>query len=179
MPEPSSSCLTIRVIYYFIEMNTRIQVEHAVTEKVTGIDLIKQQIRIAAGEALSIRQEDVTLRGHSIECRINAESPHTLKPSPGRITAYHAPGGPGIRVDSMAYAGMTVNPFYDSMIAKLIAHGCDRHESIRRMDRALDMFVIEGIETTISLHKKIIADPDFQEGRISTAFLESFDFARP
>ncbi len=165
--------------YYFIEMNTRIQVEHAVTEKVTGIDLIKQQIRIAAGEALSIRQEDVTLRGHSIECRINAESPHTLKPSPGRITAYHAPGGPGIRVDSMAYAGMTVNPFYDSMIAKLIAHGCDRHESIRRMDRALDMFVIEGIETTISLHKKIIADPDFQEGRISTAFLESFDFARP
>ena len=165
--------------YYFIEMNTRIQVEHAVTEKVTGIDLIKQQIRIAAGEALSIRQEDVTLRGHSIECRINAESPHTLKPSPGRITAYHAPGGPGIRVDSMAYAGMTVNPFYDSMIAKLIAHGCDRHESIRRMDRALDMFVIEGIETTISLHKKIIADPDFQEGRISTAFLESFDFAGP
>ena len=165
--------------YYFIEMNTRIQVEHAVTEKVTGIDLIKQQIRIAAGEALSIRQEDVTLRGHSIECRINAESPHTLKPSPGRITAYHAPGGPGIRVDSMAYAGMTVNPFYDSMIAKLIAHGCDRHESIRRMDRALDMFVIEGIETTISLHKKIIADPDFQEGRLSTAFLESFDFAGP
>ena len=165
--------------HYFIEMNTRIQVEHAVTEKVTGIDLIKQQIRIAAGEALSIRQEDVTLRGHSIECRINAESPHTLKPSPGRITAYHAPGGPGIRVDSMAYAGMTVNPFYDSMIAKLIAHGCDRHESIRRMDRALDMFVIEGIETTIPLHKKVIADPDFQEGRISTAFLESFDFAGP
>ena len=165
--------------YYFIEMNTRIQVEHPVTENVTGIDLIKQQIRIAAGEALSIRQEDVTLQGHSIECRINAESPRTLKPSPGQISAYHAPGGPGIRVDSMAYAGMTVNPFYDSMIAKLIANGCDRNESIRRMDRALDMFVIEGIETTISLHKRIIADPDFQAGRLSTAFLESFDFDGP
>ena len=165
--------------YYFIEMNTRIQVEHPITERVTGVDLIKEQIRIAAGESLSIEQEDIKLQGHSIECRINAESPLTLKPSPGQITAYHAPGGPGIRIDSMAHAGMTVSPFYDSMIAKLIATGANRKEAITRMDRALDMFVIEGIETTIPLHKKIIAHPDFQAGRLSTAFLESFDFASP
>ena len=165
--------------YHFIEMNTRIQVEHPVTEQVTGIDLIKEQIRVAAGKPLSIRQQDVKLQGHSIECRINAESPRTLQPSPGQISAYHAPGGPGVRVDSMAYAGMTVSPFYDSMIAKLIVKGGDRSEAIGRMARALDMFVIEGIETTISLHKRIIADPDFQEGSVSTAFLESFDFDGP
>ncbi len=162
--------------YFFIEMNTRVQVEHPVTEKVTGIDLIKEQIRIAAGEKLRIRQQDVTLRGHSVECRINAESPYTLRPSPGQITAYHAPGGPGVRVDSMAYAGMTVSPYYDSMIAKLISYGADRQEAIRRMERALDMFVIEGVETTIPLHKRIIHDPEFQAGSLSTAFLGSFDF---
>ncbi len=165
--------------YYFIEMNTRIQVEHPVTERVTGVDLIKEQIRIAAGESLSIQQQDIKLQGHSIECRINAESPRTLRPSPGQITAYHAPGGPGVRIDSMAHAGMTVSPFYDSMIAKLIATGADRKEAITRADRALDMFVIEGIETTIPLHKRIIGDRDFQAGRLSTAFLDSFDFDGP
>jgi len=162
--------------YFFLEMNTRIQVEHPVTEKVTGIDLVKEQIRIAAGETLSIQQQDIRLRGHSIECRINAESPYTLKPSPGQITAYHPPGGPGVRVDSMAYAGMTVSPYYDSLIAKLIAYGADRAEAIRRMERALDMFMIEGIETTIPLHKKILQDPDFQAGLLSTEFLGSLEF---
>lgn len=162
--------------YYFIEMNTRVQVEHPVTEKVTGIDLIKEQIRIAAGKKLSLQQQDVQILGHSLECRINAESPTTLRPSPGTITAYHAPGGPGIRVDSMAYAGMPVTPYYDSLIAKLISYGANRKESMRRMERALDMFVIEGIETTIPLHKKIIQNSDFQAGHFSTDFLETFDF---
>ena len=162
--------------YYFIEMNTRVQVEHPVTEKGTGIDLIKEQIRIAAGKKLSLQQQDVQILGHSLECRINAESPTTLRPSPGTITAYHAPGGPGIRVDSMAYAGMPVTPYYDSLIAKLISYGENRKESMRRMERALDMFVIEGIETTIPLHKKIIQNSDFQAGHFSTDFLETFDF---
>jgi acetyl-CoA carboxylase biotin carboxylase subunit len=128
--------------YYFIEMNTRIQVEHPVTEMVTGIDIVKEQIRIAAGEKLSFRQDQLTFKGHSIECRINAESPTTFVPSPGRITAFNAPGGPGIRVDSCAYADYVVSPHYDSLIAKLIAHGKDRREALARLNRALDMFAI-------------------------------------
>ncbi len=158
--------------YYFIEMNTRIQVEHPVTEMVTGIDIIKEQIRVAAGQPLRFSQDDVVISGHAIECRINAECPVSFTPSPGDITAYHAPGGPGIRVDSMAYTGNVVSPHYDSMVAKLVAHGGDRHEAISRIRRALDMFVIEGIKTTIPLHRKIVSHPDFVEGRLSTSFLE-------
>ncbi len=158
--------------YYFIEMNTRVQVEHPVTEMVTGVDIIKEQIRVAAGQRLSFGQDQIVLRGHSIECRINAESPTSFTPSPGEITAYHSPGGPGIRVDSLAYTGNVVSPHYDSMVAKLVAHGCDRREAVSRLNRALDMFVIEGIQTTIPLHKKIINHPEFLEGRLSTSFLK-------
>ncbi len=157
--------------YYFIEMNTRVQVEHPVTEMVTGIDIIKEQIRIAAGKDLDFSQEDVVLRGHSIECRINAEHPETFKPSPGEILAYHSPGGPGIRVDSLAYTGNVVSPHYDSLVAKLISHGSDRGEAIKRINRALGMFVIEGIDTTIPLHQKIVNHPSFIEGKLSTNFL--------
>jgi len=157
--------------YYFIEMNTRIQVEHPVTEMVTGVDVVKQQISIAAGEKLEIEQRDVVLNGHSLECRINAESPDDFRPSPGEITAYNPPGGPGIRVDSLAYAGNIVSPHYDSLVAKLISHGQDREEAIQRMQRALDMFVIEGIQTTIPLHRRILDHRHFQAGNISTSFL--------
>lgn len=158
--------------FFFIEMNTRVQVEHGVTEMVTGIDVVKEQIRIAAGEKLPVRQEQVSMTGHAIECRINAESPLTFKPSPGIITAYHAPGGPGIRVDSCAHPDCAVSPYYDSLIAKLIAHGSDRREALSRLNRALDTFTIEGIETTIPLHKRIINHPDFIRGHFSTSFID-------
>ncbi|WHZ29509.1 MAG: Biotin carboxylase of acetyl-CoA carboxylase [Nitrospira sp.] len=160
--------------FYFMEVNTRIQVEHPITEMVTGVDLIKEQIRLAAGQPLSIRQQDVILTGHSLECRINAEDPEKFTPSPGVITKYSPPGGFGIRVDSAMESGSVVVPYYDSMIAKLITHGRDRQESAARMRRALGEFVIEGIKTTIPLHRRILDDPDFQKGHVSTTFLERF-----
>lgn len=157
---------------YFIEVNARIQVEHPVTEMVTGIDLVKAQIRIASGERLDqILSGPVTVRGHAIECRINAEHPETFAPSPGRITGLNLPGGIGVRVDTAAYTDSTVPPYYDSLVAKLIAFGCNRQEAIQRMKRALSMFVIEGIHTTICLHEEILADPDFVAGRFDTSFL--------
>ena len=161
--------------YYFIEMNTRVQVEHPVTEMVTGLDIVKQQIRSAAGEKLGYSQKDISFRGHSVECRINAECPDTFRPSPGRLTAYHPPGGPGIRVDSAAYDDYWVSPHYDSLIAKVIAHGVDRQEALDRLNRALDVFIIEGIETSLPLHKKIINHPDFVRGQFSTAFLDNLN----
>jgi len=160
--------------FFFMEVNTRIQVEHPITEMVTGVDLIKEQIRLAAGHSLSLRQQDVVLNGHSIECRINAEDPEKFTPSPGKIVKYNVPGGLGVRVDSAMETGATVVPHYDSMIAKLITHGRDRQEAMARMRRALDEFVIEGIKTTIPLHRRIFEDPDFQKGHVSTAFLEQF-----
>jgi acetyl-CoA carboxylase biotin carboxylase subunit len=158
--------------FYFMEVNARIQVEHPVTEMVTGIDLIKEQIRIAAGLPLAFRQQDVRLMGHSFECRINAECPEKFTPCPGPVTRYRPPGGPGVRVDSAMDAESTVLPHYDSMIAKLITHGQNREEAMARMRRALDEFVIEGIKTTIPLHKRIFNDGEFQKGRVSTGFLE-------
>ncbi len=160
--------------YFFIEMNTRIQVEHPLTEMVTGLDLVKEQIRVAAGQELGFSQDNILFKGHSIECRINAESPETFVPSPGQIVAYHAPGGPGIRVDSAAYADCVISPHYDSLIAKLIAHGRDRNEAIARIKRALETFVIEGIETTIPMHRRVLDDPDFAAGNYGTSFLERF-----
>jgi len=160
--------------FFFIEMNTRIQVEHPVTEMVAGLDLIKEQILIAAGRLLELRQRDVKLRGHSIECRINAECPERFTPSPGTITTYRVPGGPGVRVDSAAYAGGVISPYYDSLVAKLIVHADTRPEAIARMKRALDEFVIEGIKTTIPLHRRIMDDPNFVKGKYSTGFLERF-----
>ncbi|MGZ8373831.1 MAG: acetyl-CoA carboxylase biotin carboxylase subunit [Nitrospira sp.] len=160
--------------FYFMEVNTRIQVEHPITEMVTGIDLIKEQIRLAAGHPLSIRQQDVVLTGHSMECRINAEDPEKFTPSPGLITKYSPPGGFGVRVDSAMESGSVVVPYYDSMIAKLITHGRDRQESMARMKRALGEFVIEGIKTTLPLHRRILDDSDFQKGHVSTTFLDRF-----
>jgi acetyl-CoA carboxylase, biotin carboxylase subunit len=157
---------------YFIEMNARIQVEHPVTETVTDVDLVKSQIRLAAGEKLPDVVGNVHFHGHAIECRINAEDPDTFIPSPGRITAFRVPGGPGIRVDTAAYADAVIPPYYDSLIAKLIAHGHDRAESIARMHGALDGFVVEGIKTTIPLHKRILEVPEFIAGKIDTHFLE-------
>jgi acetyl-CoA carboxylase biotin carboxylase subunit len=157
---------------YFIEMNTRIQVEHPVTELVTGVDLIKAQIRIAAGERLQDATGEIHFSGHAIECRINAEDPETFVPSAGRITTFQAPGGTGVRVDSAAHADAVIPPYYDSMIAKLIVKGRDRAEAIGRMKRALEMFVIEGIRTSIPLHRRIFADPDFAAGRFDTHFIE-------
>jgi acetyl-CoA carboxylase biotin carboxylase subunit len=163
--------------FYFIEMNTRVQVEHPVTEMVTGVDIIKEQIRIAAGEKLSMRQEDVVLRGHAIEARINAEDPvRDFAPSPGTIKALHKPGGPGIRVDSHIYQGYKVPPYYDSLLAKLIAHGSDRNEAIARMLRALEEFVIEGVPTTIPFHHVVISSEEFRRGDFDTGFLERFDY---
>ncbi|HMF00375.1 MAG TPA: acetyl-CoA carboxylase biotin carboxylase subunit [Terriglobia bacterium] len=158
--------------FYFMEMNTRVQVEHPVTEMVTGFDIIRDQILIAAGERLPHKQSDVQFRGHALECRINAEDPGTHKPSPGKITAWHAPGGPGVRMDTAAYAEYVIPPYYDSLIAKLIVHGSTRDEAIRRMDRALDMFVLEGVKSTIPLHRQILRNPDFLKGDIYTKFLE-------
>jgi acetyl-CoA carboxylase biotin carboxylase subunit len=159
---------------YFLEMNTRIQVEHPVTEMVTGLDLVKKQILIAANEHLPIEGETVGLRGHAIECRICAENPVTFAPSAGKVTTFHPPGGTGVRVDSAAYDEVVIPPYYDSLIAKLIVHGKDRREAISRMARALEMFIIEGIATSIPVHRKIMADPDFREGRFDTHFLGRF-----
>jgi acetyl-CoA carboxylase biotin carboxylase subunit len=159
---------------YFIEVNARIQVEHPVTESITGIDLVKSQILIAAGYKLpDIIQQPVTIKGHAIECRINAENPETFAPSPGRITALNLPGDIGIRVDTAVYTDYVIPPFYDSLVAKLIAYGRDRTEAIARMRRALDMFVVEGIYTTIPLHQRIMMDPDFIAGKFDTSFLAS------
>jgi acetyl-CoA carboxylase biotin carboxylase subunit len=158
--------------FYFMEMNTRIQVEHPVTEMVTGNDLVKEQIRIAAGEELGYGQRDIEFRGASIECRINAEDPETFLPSPGTIHAFHFSGGPGVRVDTAAHADCKVQPFYDSLIAKLVVYGRDRDEAIQRMKRALALTVIEGVKTTIPLHQKILEEPDFVAGRYNTRFLE-------
>jgi len=160
---------------YFIEVNARVQVEHPVTEFVTGIDIVKSQIRIAQGEPLDeILPGPVEIRGHAIECRINAENPDTFVPSPGRITGFHLPGGIGVRVDTWAYTDCVIPPFYDSLIAKLVAYGSDRPEAIRRMRRALEMFIVEGIHTSIPMHLRILADPDFQAGRFDTNFIKRF-----
>ena len=160
---------------HFIEMNTRIQVEHPVTEMVTDIDLVKSQILIAAGERMgSILPPEIEHRGHSIECRINAEHPEKFTPSAGKITTFHPPGGTGVRVDTAAYAEAVIPPYYDSLIAKLVTHGKDRPEAVSRMSRALEMFIIQGIHTTIPLHRRILADPDFLAGRYDTKFMERF-----
>jgi acetyl-CoA carboxylase biotin carboxylase subunit len=160
---------------YFIEVNARVQVEHPVTEAITGIDIVKAQIRIAQGERLAdIVKGPVAVRGHAIECRINAENPETFAPSAGRITGFHTPGGIGVRLDTWAYTDCVIPPFYDSLVAKLIAHGNDRTEAIRRMLRALDMFIIEGIHTSIPLHRRILSDPEFQAARIDTDYINRF-----
>jgi acetyl-CoA carboxylase biotin carboxylase subunit len=160
---------------YFIEMNTRIQVEHPVTEAITGIDLVKAQLRIAAGERLeSILPPRLEIRGHAIECRINAEHPQRFTPSAGKITAFNVPGGNGVRVDTAQYAEGVVPPYYDSLIAKLIVHGVDRAEAIAKMERALRQFIVQGIDTSISLHESIFADEDFRNGQFDTKFMERF-----
>jgi acetyl-CoA carboxylase biotin carboxylase subunit len=160
--------------FYFMEMNTRLQVEHPVTEEVTAVDMVKEQIAIAAGERLSFAGRQLAPRGHAIEFRINAEDPVTFKPSPGRIATFHPPGGLGVRVDTAAYQGYLIPPYYDSLIAKLIVSGRDRAEAISRGRRALDLFVIEGIQTTIPMHRRILDDPDFVGARLSTRFMERF-----
>ncbi len=160
---------------YFIEMNTRIQVEHPVTEMVTDVDLVKSQIMIAAGEKLAdVLQGPIVHRGHAIECRINAEHPEKFTPSAGKITTFNPPGGTGVRIDTAAYAEGTIPPYYDSLIAKLVVRGKDRSEAISRMSRALGMFIVEGIFTTIPLHRRILADPDFRAGNFDTGFIERF-----
>ena len=159
--------------FYFMEMNTRIQVEHPVTEMVTSFDLVKEQIRVAAGEHLSFKGDGSRLRGHAIECRVNAEDPfRNFQPCPGQITAYHPPGGPGVRVDTHVYAGYTVPPYYDSLLAKVIVHGNDRDEALNRMAQALDSFILEGVTTTIPFLARIIRHPDFVAGMVDTKFLE-------
>jgi acetyl-CoA carboxylase biotin carboxylase subunit len=160
--------------FYFMEMNTRLQVEHPVTEEVTGIDMVKEQIAVAAGEKLSFAGRELPPRRHAIEFRINAEDPVRFTPSPGRIAAFHPPGGPGVRVDTAAYQGYLIPPFYDSLIAKLIVSGRDRAEAISRGRRALDLFVVEGVETTIPMHRRILEEADFLDGRLSTRFMERF-----
>jgi acetyl-CoA carboxylase biotin carboxylase subunit len=160
--------------FYFMEANTRLQVEHPVTEMVTGIDIVKEQIRVAAGERLSFKQSEVTFTGHSIECRVNAEDPETFVPSPGMIHVFSTPGGPGVRIETFAHSECAISPYYDSMIAKIIVHGRDRQEAIARMRRTLEMTTIEGIKTTIPLHLRIMQDPDFIAGHLSTSFMERF-----
>jgi len=160
--------------YYFMEMNTRIQVEHGVTELVTGRDLVKEQIRVAAGEPLSFSGRDLVYHGHAIECRINAEDPETFVPSPGIVGHLNLPGGPGVRVDTFLHDDCEVLPFYDSLIAKVMAHGRDRAEAIARMRRSLDVMVVEGIKTNVALHRRILDDPDFRAGRVDTSFMERF-----
>jgi len=160
--------------FYFMEMNTRLQVEHPVTESVSGIDIVQEQIRLASGERLTMRQRDVMLKGHSIECRVNAEDPETLAPSPGKITSLSLSGGFGVRVDSALFNGYEVSPLYDSLLAKVIVHADDREKSIKRMRRALEEFIIDGVKTNIPLHLKILSDADFIDGNIHTRFLERF-----
>jgi acetyl-CoA carboxylase biotin carboxylase subunit len=161
--------------FYFMEMNTRIQVEHPVSEEQADVDLIKEQIRVAAGEPIGYAQEDIQLEGHTIECRINAEDPdRDFRPAPGTITSFHTPGGHGVRVDTHAYAGYVIPPFYDSMIAKLIVHGRTRDEAIRKMQRSLEEFVIEGVPTTIPFHRRVLANADFAAGHFDTGFVERF-----
>jgi acetyl-CoA carboxylase biotin carboxylase subunit len=160
--------------FYFIEMNTRLQVEHTVTEMITGIDLVIEQIRIAAGAPLTLKQQDICFNGHAIECRINAEDPRTFRPSPGKITHFHPPGGLGVRVDSGAYAGYTIPPYYDSLIGKLIVHARTRNECLMRLKRALGEFVVDGIDTTIPLFKALIAEPDIADGRYDIHWLENY-----
>jgi acetyl-CoA carboxylase biotin carboxylase subunit len=160
--------------FYFMEVNTRIQVEHPVTEMVTGIDIVKEQLRIAAGDRLSFKQSEVMFTGHAIECRVNAEDPETFVPSPGVIQAFSLAGGPGVRIDTAAHSDCTISPYYDSMIAKIITHGRDRQEAIARMKRTLEMSVVEGIRTSIPLHLRILSDPDFVAGRLSTHFMERY-----
>jgi acetyl/propionyl-CoA carboxylase alpha subunit len=164
--------------FYFIEMNTRIQVEHPVTEEVTGIDLIKEQIRIAAGEKLNMDQKDIEFRGHAIECRINAEDPlNDFSPAPGKIKRYRSPGGPGIRVDSGVYTGYVIPPYYDSLISKLVAHGKDRKEAIARMERALYEYIIVGVKTNIIFHKAVLRNARFRSGDINTGFIKEENMA--
>jgi acetyl-CoA carboxylase biotin carboxylase subunit len=158
--------------FYFIEMNTRVQVEHPVTEQITGIDIVKEQLLIAAGDPLSFKQDDISIRGHAIECRVNAEHPESFRPSPGTVNLYHAPGGPGIRVDSHLYDGYTVPPYYDSLIAKLIAHGESREAALARMSNALTEIVIEGIDTNLPLHRDLIHDAAFAAGGTNIHYLE-------
>jgi len=160
--------------FYFLEVNTRLQVEHPVTEFVTGVDIVKEQIRIAAGQRLSVKQSDIEVRGHSLECRVNAEDPETFTPSPGVIHAFSVPGGPGVRVDTFAHSECTVSPYYDSLIAKIITYGRDRAEAIARMRRTLEMTVVDGIKTSIPLHLKILNDPDFIAGRLNTSFMDRY-----
>jgi acetyl-CoA carboxylase biotin carboxylase subunit len=159
--------------FYFIEMNTRVQVEHPVTEMITGIDIVREQLLIAGGEPLSIRQSDVTFSGHAIECRINAEDPRNFLPSPGKIKTFHAPGGNGVRVDSHIYSGYTVPPHYDSLIGKLITHGHDRSTALAKMRQALDELVVDGIRTNAALHRELVVDPSFMAGGVSIHYLES------
>ncbi len=158
--------------FYFLEMNTRLQVEHPITEMITGVDLVREQIRVASGAPLSYKQEDIKFNGHAIECRINAEDPRTFMPSPGAITQYHAPGGLGIRVDSAIYTGYAIPPYYDSMVAKLIVHGSSRTSCLMRLRRALDEFVVDGVKTTIPLHEHIIQQPEFINGDYNIHWLE-------
>tara|TARA_E500000318_G_scaffold35258_2_gene34479 strand:+ start:8990 stop:10336 length:1347 start_codon:yes stop_codon:yes gene_type:complete len=165
--------------FFFIEMNTRLQVEHPITEMITGIDLVREQIQIASGASLSFTQDDVVLNGHSIECRINAENPRTFMPSPGRVTDYHAPGGLGVRVDSALYAGYQIPPYYDSLIAKLIVHGSNRNECLLRLRRALDEIVISNVETTVPLHQDLSQAPDFINGEYDIHWLEKSFLADP
>src|SRR4029079_7065086 len=160
--------------YYFMEMNTRIQVEHGVTELITGRDLVKEQIRVAAGEPLSFTARDLVFFGHAIECRINAEDPDTFVPSPGVVGHLNLPGGPGVRIDTFLHDDCEVLPYYDSLIAKLMTHGRDRAEAIARMRRCLDVMVVEGIKTNIPLHRRIMEDADFLAGKLDTRFMERF-----
>ncbi len=160
--------------FYFIEMNTRLQVEHPISEMISGVDIVREQLRIAAGMPLAYRQDDITLKGHAIECRINAESPEDFRPSPGRVSEYHAPGGLGVRVDSALYQGYEVPPFYDSLVAKLIVHAASREECVMRLRRALAEYVIGGIETTIPLHQRLVDDPQFRRGAYDIHWLERF-----
>jgi acetyl-CoA carboxylase biotin carboxylase subunit len=160
--------------FYFIEMNTRLQVEHPISEMVSGVDMVREQLRIAAGETLGYRQSDIKLRGHAIECRINAENPEDFRPSPGRVSEYHAPGGLGVRVESALYQGYAVPPFYDSLVAKLVVHGASREECLMRLRRALEEYVIGGIETTIPLHQRLLDNDDFRAGRYDIHWLERF-----
>ncbi len=158
--------------FFFIEMNTRIQVEHPVTEMITGLDLVREQIAVASDEPLSFSQDDIQIRGHALECRINAEDSETFLPSPGKITQYHQPGGPGVRVDSHIFANYTVPPYYDSMIAKVITHGNNRHKAIARMYGALQEMVVEGINTNIPLQRTLVKDSAFREGGLNIHYLE-------